>query len=45
VLEIGAGYGGLVHRLSNIFKNMTHVIVGVPEILLFSASYVSLYAE
>jgi putative sugar O-methyltransferase len=42
VLEIGAGYGGLAHQLSNICKNMTYVIVDLPETLLFSASYLSL---
>lgn len=42
VLEIGAGYGGLAHHLSNILGNVTYIIVDLPETLLFSASYLSL---
>lgn len=42
ILEIGAGYGGLAHHLSNILGNATYVIVDLPEMLLFSASYLSL---
>lgn len=42
VLEIGAGYGGLAHHLSNILGNATYIIVDLPETLLFSASYLSL---
>ncbi|NJN96672.1 MAG: putative sugar O-methyltransferase [Anaerolineales bacterium] len=42
VLEIGAGYGGLVHHLSNILENTTFIIVDLPEVLLFSAAYLSL---
>ncbi len=43
ILEIGAGYGGLAHHLSNILDNVTYVIVDLPETLLFSASYLSLH--
>lgn len=43
VLEIGAGYGGLAHHLSSIQKNVTYVIVDLPETLIFSASYLSLH--
>lgn len=43
VLEIGAGYGGLAHHLSDILGNVTYVIVDLPETLLFSASYLSLH--
>lgn len=42
LLEIGAGYGGLLHHLSNILGNVTCVIVDLPETMLFSASYLSL---
>jgi putative sugar O-methyltransferase len=43
ILEIGAGYGGLLHHLSNILGNTTCVIVDIPETLLFSASYLSMH--
>lgn len=42
ILEIGGGYGGLVHHLSNILKNTTCFIVDLPEVFLYSASYLSL---
>jgi SAM-dependent methyltransferase len=42
VLEIGAGYGGLAHHLSNVLGNVTYIVVDLPETLLFSASYLSL---
>ncbi len=42
ILEIGGGYGGLAHHLSNILKNACYVIVDLPETLLFSAAYLSL---
>jgi putative sugar O-methyltransferase len=42
VLEIGGGYGGLAHHISNICRNATYVIIDLPETLLFSASYLSL---
>jgi len=42
VLEIGAGYGGLAHQLSNLLGNTTYVIVDLPETMLFSASYLAL---
>lgn len=42
VIEIGAGYGGLVHHLSNIVGKATFIIVDLPEVLLFSAAYLSL---
>lgn len=45
LLEIGAGYGGLAHHLSNILGDSTYVIVDLPEVLLFSASYLSLLNE
>lgn len=43
VLEIGAGYGGLVHHLSDILENVTCIIVDLPETLIFSAPYLSLH--
>ncbi|HSB02853.1 MAG TPA: putative sugar O-methyltransferase [Anaerolineales bacterium] len=42
VLEIGGGYGGLAHHVSNICGNITYIIVDLPETLLFSAAYLSL---
>jgi hypothetical protein len=45
ILEIGAGYGGLAHHLSNILGNTTYVIVDLPEVLLFSAAYLTLFNE
>lgn len=42
ILEIGGGYGGLAHHLSNILKSICYVIVDLPETLLFSAVYLSL---
>jgi hypothetical protein len=42
VLEPGGGYGGLAHHFSNIYKNVVYFIVDLPEVLLFSASYLSL---
>jgi SAM-dependent methyltransferase len=42
ILEIGAGYGGLIHHLSNMLPNTTYVLLDLPETLLFSASYLSL---
>lgn len=45
LLEIGAGYGGLAHHLSKILGDSSYVIVDLPEVLLFSASYLSLLNE
>jgi len=42
VLEIGGGYGGLAHHLSRLTTPRTYVIVDLPEMLLFSAAYLSL---
>jgi len=41
ILEIGAGYGGLIHQLSRFVRG-TFVIVDLPETLLFSASYLTM---
>lgn len=41
VLEIGAGYGGLVHHLSQYVQG-SFVIVDLPETLLFSAAYLTM---
>ena len=43
VLEIGGGYGGLAHQLSNVLGQSTYVIVDLPETLLFSAAYLTLH--
>lgn len=42
VLEIGGGYGGFAHHFSNIYENITYIMVDLPETLLFSGSYLSL---
>ena len=42
VLEIGGGYGASAHHFKNICRNVTYIIVDLPETLLFSASYLSL---
>lgn len=40
IVEIGGGYGGLIHHLSKIFDNKsTCVIIDFPEMFLFSGSY------
>ncbi|MGQ0792553.1 MAG: putative sugar O-methyltransferase [Deltaproteobacteria bacterium] len=41
-LEIGAGYGGLAHHLSNVIGGVTYFIVDLPETLIFSAPYLFL---
>jgi hypothetical protein len=45
IIEIGGGFGGLAHHLSNILGNTTYVIVDLPECFLFSASYLTLLNE
>ncbi len=42
ILEIGAGYGGLAHHLSNILVDATYIILDLPETIIFSAAYLSL---
>ena len=42
VLEIGAGYGGLAHHLSALVGRATYYIMDLPEVLLYSAAYLSL---
>jgi SAM-dependent methyltransferase len=42
ILEIGGGYGGLAHHLSRILGNTTYIIVDLPEVLLFSASFLTM---
>jgi SAM-dependent methyltransferase len=44
VLEIGAGYGGLVLHLSRILPTCCYVIIDLPETLIYSAAYLSLHA-
>ncbi len=43
MLEIGGGYGGVAHHLSNICRNTTYILVDLPETLLFAASYLVLH--
>ena len=42
VLEIGAGYGGLAHHISQVLPGVHYLIVDLPESLLFSAAYLTL---
>ena len=39
VLEIGAGWGGFAYQLKTLFPGVTYVIVDLPELFLFSATY------
>jgi glycosyltransferase involved in cell wall biosynthesis len=39
VCEIGAGWGGFAYQFKTLFPNSTYVIVDVPELFLFSATY------
>ena len=43
ILEIGAGYGGFAHQLSVCLGSglRRYIIVDLPEVLLFSAAYLS----
>jgi len=42
VLEIGAGYGGLAHHVSELIGNVCYVIIDLPELLLLSGGYLTL---
>ena len=42
ICEVGAGYGGLVHQLKRILKKSKIIIFDQPEILFFSAIYLSI---
>ena len=39
VLEIGGGWGGLAYQFKTLFPHLTYVIVDLPELFLFSATY------
>lgn len=41
-LEIGGGWGGLAHHMHRVFPRSTHVIVDLPETLIYSAAYLTL---
>ena len=41
ILEIGAGYGGLACKLTQIFKNSKYIIIDLPEVLLIQNYYLS----
>lgn len=41
ILEIGAGYGNLAHKIKNIYKKSRYVIVDLPEVLLIQHYYLS----
>jgi hypothetical protein len=39
VVEIGAGWGGFAYQLKTLLPHLTYVIVDLPELFLFSATY------
>lgn len=41
VLEIGAGWGGFAYQLKRLFPDVTYVIIDLPELFLFSATYLA----
>ncbi len=44
IIDIGSGYGGLVHSLSGILNNAVYIILDLPEMLMFSATFLSTYS-
>ncbi len=45
ILEIGGGFGGFIYHLSRCLppKNCKYFIIDLPEVLLFSASYLAMH--
>jgi putative sugar O-methyltransferase len=41
VWEIGAGWGGFAYQFKTLFPNTTYLIVDLPELFLFSATYLA----
>jgi putative sugar O-methyltransferase len=41
VVEIGGGWGGFAYQFKTLFPNTTYVIVDLPELFLFSATYLA----
>jgi putative sugar O-methyltransferase len=39
VMEIGAGWGGFAYQFKTLWPNTTYVIVDLPELFLFSVTY------
>ena len=39
VLEIGGGWGGFAYQFKTLFPNTTYVMVDLPELFLFSGTY------
>jgi putative sugar O-methyltransferase len=39
IVEIGGGWGGLAYQLKSVLPGARYVIVDLPEVLLFSATY------
>jgi hypothetical protein len=39
VWEIGPGWGGFAYQFKKLFPNVTYVLVDLPELFLFSATY------
>lgn len=41
IMEVGGGYGALAHHIIGLLKDkVTYVIIDLPEMLMFSASYI-----
>jgi glycosyl transferase family 2 len=41
ICEIGAGWGGFAYQFKTLFPRATYVIVDLPELFLFSATYLN----
>lgn len=41
ILEIGAGYGNLPHKMKALFKDIKYIIIDLPEVLLIQHYYLS----
>lgn len=41
VLEIGPGWGGFAYQFKTLHPNVTYVLVDLPELFLFSATYLT----
>lgn len=39
VCEVGSGWGGFPHAFKTLFPNVTYVLVDLPELFLFSGTY------
>ena len=41
ILEIGAGYGNLAHKMKSLLKDVKYIIIDLPEVLLIQHYYLS----